>query len=68
MTAVTNKNVRKYESYKYAFERLQEAIEREFFLKSSVITESIIADRLLSYMVERIQVLELSDKLPTPRT
>jgi hypothetical protein len=67
MTAVTKKNVKKYESYKYAFERLQEAIEREFFLESIVIAESIIADRLLSYMVERIQVLELSDKLPTPR-
>ncbi len=68
MTAGTTKNIKKYESYKYAFQRLQEAIEGEFFLESIIIAESIISDRLLSYLVQRIQVLESTAQLPNERT
>lgn len=68
MIAGTTKNVKKYESYKYAFERLKEATEGEFFLESVIIAESIISDRLLSYLVERLQNLDLTEKIPNERT
>lgn len=45
-------NVTKYQSYKYAFERMKQAIEREFFLEAIMIAESIISDRLISYLSE----------------
>ncbi|GAX40780.1 hypothetical protein NIES4075_17460 [Tolypothrix sp. NIES-4075] len=68
MLVETTKNVKKYESYKYAFERLKEAIEREFFLEAVVIAESIISDRLISYLVVRHQELKTSEKLPNTKT
>lgn len=68
MIIETTKNIKKYESYKYAFERLKEAIDQEFFLEAVVISESIISDRLISYLVVRHQELKTSDKLPNTRT
>jgi hypothetical protein len=53
------KNVTKYLSYKYAFERMKEAIEKEFFLEAIMLAESIIADRLLSYLQESRQETHL---------
>ncbi|HEY9747144.1 MAG TPA: hypothetical protein V6C63_00480 [Allocoleopsis sp.] len=66
MTSDSSKNITKYESYKYAFERLQEALEKEFFLEAVMIAESIVADRLLSYLTLKLQEAE-SDKTLNPR-
>ena len=38
----------KYLSYRFAFQRMQEAIDAGFFLEASTIAESVISDRLLS--------------------
>jgi hypothetical protein len=45
-----SKNIPKYESYKYAFNRIEEAIEKGFYLEATVMAESIISDRLLNYL------------------
>jgi len=45
------KNVKKGESYKYAFERMPEAIEGGYFLEAITIAESIINDRLQSFVI-----------------
>ena len=47
---MTNKNMTKYESYKFAFEQIDLAIESEFYLEAITIEESIISDRLISYL------------------
>jgi len=51
MADETRKNKRKYQSYRFAFERIDEAIAKEFFLEAIMIAESIISERLLSYLV-----------------
>lgn len=68
MIIETTKNIKKYQSYKYAFERLKEAIDKEFFLEAVVISESIISDRLISYLTVRYQQLNSSEKLPDTKT
>ena len=55
-----NGNVAKYESYKEAWARIQQAQEAGFYLEALVIEESIIADRLTSY-------LTASGRMPTAR-
>ncbi|MBD1895150.1 hypothetical protein [Coleofasciculus sp. FACHB-129] len=55
MKTKTTKNIIKFQSYKFAFERMEEAIQKEFFLESIMIAESIISDRLLSYLVVRLK-------------
>lgn len=45
----TAKNMRKGESYRFAFGRINAAIEQGFYLEAITLSESIIADRLLSY-------------------
>jgi hypothetical protein len=39
MSVQTAKNLIKYQSYKYAFERINKAIELEFYLEAVVIAE-----------------------------
>lgn len=45
------KNTTKYYSYKEAYSRIKDAIEKEFYLEAITIEESIISDRILSYLV-----------------
>ncbi len=49
MKPSTNKN-RKYLSYKEAFARINKAIEQGYFLEAITIEESIICDRMVSYL------------------
>ena len=44
-------NKSKYLSYKKAWERINAALEQGFFLEAITIEESIISDRLLSYIL-----------------
>jgi hypothetical protein len=67
MSEVT-KNISKYESYKYGFERISLSIENGFFLEAIAIAESIISDRLLSYLVYKLQLSGNCSKLPNTRT
>lgn len=46
----SNGNAAKYESYKEAWARIRQALEAGFYLEAIVIEESIIADRLTSYL------------------
>ncbi|MEA5571315.1 hypothetical protein [Calothrix sp. UHCC 0171] len=62
------KNIRKYESYKYGFERIKLAIEEEFFLEAIIYAESIISDRLLNHLVYRQTMSENVEKLPSIKT
>jgi len=50
MTLETGSNHPKYESYKKAWERIAAARQARFFLEAIAIEESIIADRLISYL------------------
>ena len=50
MTPETGSNHPKYESYKEAWERISAARQARFFLEAIAIEESIIADRLISYL------------------
>ncbi len=43
-------NAIKYESYREAWSRIKFALESEFFLEAITIEESIISDRLMSYL------------------
>ena len=49
------KNIQKGKSYQYSFERMAYAIEKEFYLEAIMIPESIISDRLLSYLSGKIK-------------
>lgn len=44
------KNKRKYYSFKEAFSRINAAIKSDFYLEAITIEESIICDRLMSYL------------------
>ena len=44
-------NVEKYISYSEAWARINEALEEGFYLEAVTIEESIISDRLISYLV-----------------
>lgn len=44
------KNIQKGDSYRYAFGRINAAIEAEFYLEAITLSESIISDRLLSHI------------------
>lgn len=43
-------NERKAVTYKYAFDRMKEALDKGFFLEATAIAESIVTDRLFSYL------------------
>lgn len=45
------KNISKYFSYKIAWDRIKKANEDEYYFESIAICESIISDRLLSYLI-----------------
>lgn len=47
---MTEKNYTKYESYKFAFDQIDLAIEKGFYLEAITIEESILADRLISFL------------------
>lgn len=47
---MTDKNYTKYESHKYAFDQIDLAIEKGLFLEAITIEESILADRLISFL------------------
>lgn len=44
----TTGNHLKYSAYTYAFQRIEEAVERGFYLEAVAIAESLISDRLMS--------------------
>ena len=48
-----SKNMEKHDSYTLAYDRIAEALEQGFPLEAIAIEESIIADRLVSYLVFR---------------
>ena len=45
-----SKNMTKYESYKFAFDRIEEALNENFPFEAIVLEESIITDRLQSFL------------------
>lgn len=50
---VNTNNETKYWSYTVAFDRMKLAQEEKFYLEAVTIAESIICDRLLSFLVEK---------------
>ncbi len=56
-------NTAKYQSYKVAWDRIAAAIEQGFFLEAVAIQESIIFDRLRSF-VSFVDSAEIPDKTP----
>ena len=44
------KNYTKYESYRFAFDQIDRAIKDGYFLEAITIEESILADRLISFL------------------
>ncbi|MGB7416419.1 MAG: hypothetical protein WA902_19600 [Thermosynechococcaceae cyanobacterium] len=54
-------NAEKYESYKEAWARISLAIENGFFLEAVTIEESIISDRLISYLSRPTTSIPLSE-------
>lgn len=43
------KNIQKYDSYKYAYDQIRAAINARFYLEAITIEESILADRLYRF-------------------
>lgn len=56
-------NTTKYESYAEAWRRMKAAIDAGFYLEAIAIQESIIFDRLRSF-VEHVGGIEIKDKTP----
>ena len=50
---MTSKNKTKGDSFTYAFTRMSESYKKEFYLESVTLAESIISDRLLSFVKSR---------------
>lgn len=67
MSIEAAKNMRKYDSYKYGFERINLAIEEEFFLEAITYAESIISDRLISYLVYK-NILDIPNEKSLNKT
>lgn len=51
MSESNSKNIAKGESFKWAFERMPESFAAGYFLETVAIAESIVTDRLISFMV-----------------
>jgi len=51
-TAPVNGNAEKYRSYREAWARVKQAQEHGFYIEAVTIEESIISDRLTSYLVD----------------
>jgi hypothetical protein len=59
------KNKQKYNSYRYSFSRINEAIKAKFFIEAVMIEESLISDRILSVLVKNNCLSEKElNKLP----
>ncbi len=58
------KNIPKYLSYKAAWERINYSLERGFHLEAISIEESIISDRLLSFVLGVDQNSKMGTKSP----
>jgi len=56
-TMSTKANQKKYLSYKEAFARINTAIAQRFFLEAITIEESIICDRMISYLHYKYAVI-----------
>ena len=54
------KNYYKFYSYRYAYSQMKKAMEGKFYLEAITIQESIITDRLLSFVIRK-GVLVISD-------
>ena len=54
------KNYYKFYSYRYAYSQMKKAIEGQFYLEAITIQESIITDRLLSFVIRK-GLLVISD-------
>jgi hypothetical protein len=54
------KNYYKFYSYRYAFSQMKKAIEGKFYLEAITIQESIITDRLLSFVIRK-ELINTSD-------
>jgi hypothetical protein len=61
---MNTKNRLKGASFTYAFERIRESINAGFSLEAVTLAESIISDRLLSYVQHHESLPENQDKLP----
>ena len=61
---MTTKNQFKGASFKHAFERIAVSINAEFYLEAVTLAESIISDRLLSFVQHHESLPENQDKLP----
>lgn len=55
-----NCNIRKYLSYKEAYSRMDEAIKNGFYFEAITIQESILSDRLLSFVVSK-NLIEINE-------
>jgi len=54
------KNYYKFYSYRYAYSQMRRAIEGKFYLEAITIQESIITDRLLSFVIRK-ELIDSSD-------
>lgn len=54
------KNYYKFYSYRYAYSQMKKAIEGKFYLEAITIQESIITDRLLSFVIKK-ELLKTTD-------
>jgi hypothetical protein len=57
-----SKNISKYLSYKEAWTRIEQAQKQDFYLEAVTLEESVMTDRLISYLVKK-GVIEPSTKL-----
>jgi len=55
-----NSNIRKYLSYKEAYSRMDKAIKNGFYFEAITIQESILSDRLLSFVVSK-NLIEINE-------
>ncbi len=62
MKPMTSKNTLKGASFTYAFRRINESIESGYYLEAVTLSESIISDRLLSF----VKVHKKSVNIKTP--
>lgn len=51
--SVNSKNTPKYLSYQEAWRRIKQAQEQEFYLEAVTLEESVMTDRLISYLVKK---------------
>jgi hypothetical protein len=58
---IPENNAAKYFSYREAWGRIKRAIGHGFYLEAVTLEESIMSDRLISYLC-RIQILEADEK------